>query len=63
MVSRYSVVSLVAVYQFEDGVDDGTDAFEREPFCIRVRPVGGEYIFYKICASKKTMTSLENKCP
>jgi len=45
MVSRYSVVSLVAVYQFEDGVDDGTDAFEREPFCIRVRPVGGEYIF------------------
>lgn len=40
---RLSTVSLVSTHQYDDGVDDGTDAFEREPYAIRIRPVGGTY--------------------
>ncbi|XP_067685659.1 deoxyribonuclease-1-like [Haliotis asinina] len=32
---RPSRVKIVDNYQYEDGVDDGTDAFEREPYAVR----------------------------
>ncbi|XP_041371591.1 deoxyribonuclease-1-like [Gigantopelta aegis] len=32
---RPSRVSVADVYQYDDGKDDGTDAFEREPFAVR----------------------------
>ncbi|XP_071103869.1 deoxyribonuclease-1-like [Haliotis cracherodii] len=32
---RPSRVQIVGSYQYEDGVDDGTDSFEREPYAVR----------------------------
>ncbi|XP_052781667.1 deoxyribonuclease-1-like [Mya arenaria] len=40
---RHSTISLISTHQYDDGPDDNSDAFEREPYCILVRPVGGTY--------------------
>ncbi|KAH3845719.1 deoxyribonuclease-1-like isoform X1 [Dreissena polymorpha] len=40
---RLSAVQIIGVHQYDDGPDDYTDAFEREPFSVRIRPVGGSY--------------------
>lgn len=38
---RINTLQLIDIHQYDDGPDDYTDAFEREPYSIRLRPVGG----------------------
>ncbi|KAK6175449.1 hypothetical protein SNE40_013912 [Patella caerulea] len=35
---RSDKIQILDSYQYDDGVDDGTDVFEREPFCVLVHP-------------------------
>lgn len=42
---KLSTVQVVDAYQYDDGPDDYTDPFEREPFVVRLRPIGGSWDF------------------
>ncbi|XP_060598374.1 deoxyribonuclease-1-like [Ruditapes philippinarum] len=42
---KFSTVQVIDVHQYDDGPDDYTDPFEREPFSVRMRPVGGGWDF------------------
>ena len=37
-----STLELMNVHQYDDGIDDYSDPFEREPFSVLLRPVGGK---------------------
>ncbi|XP_053397691.1 deoxyribonuclease-1-like [Mercenaria mercenaria] len=39
---KLSTVQVVDVHQYDDGLDDYSDPFEREPFSVRLKPVGGK---------------------
>lgn len=38
---RLSSLQLVGTHQYDDGPDDYTDIFEREPYSVLLQPIGG----------------------
>ncbi|KAK7092233.1 deoxyribonuclease-1-like [Littorina saxatilis] len=47
---RPSRVTAVATYQFDDGLDDGTDVFQREPYAVRFSAPSAELPDFAIIA-------------